>query len=74
MKKNDKLIWSLIAALGLMVVIAGVMLLRSYNTNKSNQRALTELEANLSSVSSELAQTTSDREALKTQVQSMTQE
>ena len=51
MKKNDKLIWSLIAALGLMVVIAGVMLLRSYNTNKSNQRALTELEANLSSVS-----------------------
>ena len=43
MKKNDKLIWSLIAALGLMVAIAGVMLLRSYNANKSNQKALTEL-------------------------------
>ena len=57
MKKNDKLIWSLIVALGLMVVIAGVMLLQSYNANKSNQKALTELEANLSSVSNALEET-----------------
>ncbi len=74
MKKNDKLIWSLLAALCLMVVIAGVMLLKSYNTNKSNQQAMTALEANLSSVSGELERTENDRSTLQTRVQTMTEE
>ena len=56
MKNSSKLIWSLIAALGLIVVITGILLVRSYNTNKSNRQAMTDLEANLNSVSDALEQ------------------
>ena len=56
MKNSSKLIWSLIAALGLIVVITGILLVRSYNTNKSSRQAMTDLEANLSSISNALEQ------------------
>ena len=38
MKNSSKLIWSLIAALGLIVVITGILLVRSYKTNKSSRQ------------------------------------
>ena len=56
MKNSSKLIWSLIAALSLIVVITGILLVRSYNMNKSNQQAMADLEANLNSVSDALEQ------------------
>ena len=37
MKKSEKLLWSLLAALALMVLIAGVMLVRSNSANKASQ-------------------------------------
>ena len=57
MKKNDTLTWSLIAALCLMVVIAGVLLLKSYNSSKSNQNSMLELEVNVTNLMDELEQT-----------------
>ena len=56
MKNSSKLIWSLIAALSLIVVITGILLVRSYNMNKSSQQAMADLEANLNSVSDALEQ------------------
>ena len=59
MKKNNSLTWSLIAALCLMVVISGVLLLKSYNSTKTNQSSMLELEVIVSNLMDELDRTKS---------------
>ena len=73
MKNSSKLIWSLIAALGLIVVITGILLVRSYNTNKSSRQAMTDLEANLSSISNALEQSKTLADAKAKELENQTE-
>ena len=56
MKKSEKLLWSLLAALALMVLIAGVMLVRSNSANKASQTEQAYLEDRLWKANNELAE------------------